>query len=35
MVNSLSPKARVLIEWHPNLGILENRVGKPHMEQDK
>ena len=28
MVNSLSLKARVLIEWHPNLGIHENSVGK-------
>ena len=28
MVNNLSPKARVLIEFHPNLGIHENRVGK-------
>ena len=28
MVNSLSPKARVLIELHLNLGIHENRVGK-------
>ena len=28
MVNSLSLKARVLIEWPPNLGIHENRVGK-------
>ena len=28
MDNSLSPKAWVLIELHPNLGIHENRVGK-------
>ena len=35
MVNSLSPKARVLIEFHLNLGIHENRVGKTHMEQHK
>ena len=35
MGNSLSLKARVLIELHPNLGIHENRVGKTHMEQDK
>ena len=28
MVNSLSPKAWVLIELHPNLGIHEIRVGK-------
>ena len=27
MVNSLSPKARVLLVLHPNLGF-ENRVGK-------
>ena len=28
MVDSLSPKARVLIELHLNVGIHENRVGK-------
>ena len=35
MVNSLSPKARVLIELHPNLRFLEIKVGKTHKEQDK
>ena len=28
MVNSLSPKARVLIELHPNLRFLEIKGGK-------
>ena len=28
MVNSLSPKARVLIGLHPSLGFHENKVGK-------
>ena len=28
MVNSLSPKARVLLELYPNLEFHENRVGK-------
>ena len=28
MVNSLSPKARVLLELHSNLGFHENRAGK-------
>ena len=35
MVNSLSPKVRVLIELHPNLRFLEIKVGKTHKEQDK
>ena len=34
MVNSLSPKARVLLELHPNLGFHENRLVKPHMVRD-
>ena len=29
MVNSLSPKARVLIELHPNLRFLKLRLVKP------
>ena len=28
LVHSLSPKARVLLEFHSNLGFHENRVGK-------
>ena len=35
MVNSLSPKARVLLELHPNLRFLEIKVGYTHKEQDK
>ena len=35
MVNNLSPKARVLIELHPNLRFLEIKVGKTHKEQDE
>ena len=33
MVNRLSPKARVLIELHPNLRFLEIKVRKTHKEQ--
>ena len=28
MINNLSPKARVLLVLHPNLGFHENEVGK-------
>ena len=34
MVNSLSPKVRVLLKLHPKLGFHEIGLVKPHMVQD-